>query len=159
MKNDAPITRSFVKDNDITTIVCPSCYSSKTTSVKQFRNQQLILRIKCKCGHTFKIELEFRRQRRKGTELHGDTRLGTSNFDNTNVKVTDLSLGGARLEIQGIHDIQIGDTGTISFTLDDRKKSVLLKNIIIRSVRENSIGCEFITDKAYEKDLGFYLRF
>ncbi|MCK5517080.1 MAG: PilZ domain-containing protein [Desulfobulbaceae bacterium] len=159
MKNDAPITRSFVKDNDITTIVCPSCYSAKTTSVKQFRNQQLALRVKCKCGHTFKIELEFRRQRRKSTELQGDTKLGTTLFDNTNVKVTDLSLGGARLEIQGIHDIQVGDTGTISFTLDDRKKSILLKNIVVRSVQENRIGCEFISDKAYEKDLGFYLRF
>ena len=159
MKNDAPITRTFVKDNDITTIVCPSCYSAKTTSVKQFRDQRLTLRVKCKCGHVFRVELEFRRQLRKNTELHGISKLHTSTFGDGDVKIVNLSLGGVGLEVEGIHNIRIGHKGTISFTLDDRKQSVIMRDIIVRSIQGNSIGCEFISDKAYEKDLGFYLRF
>jgi len=159
MKNDTPIARSFVKDNDITTIVCPSCYSAKTTSVKQFRDQRLTLRVKCKCGHVFRIELEFRRQRRKNTELHGISKLHASTFGDGDVKIVNLSLGGVGLEVEGIHNIRIGHKGTISFTLDDRKQSVIMKDIIVRSIQGNNIGCEFVSDKAYEKDLGFYLRF
>lgn len=159
MKSDSPTIRFFVKDNDITTIVCPSCYSAKTTSVTQFRNQQLTLRVKCKCGHVFKIGLEFRRQHRKNTELHGISKLHASTFGDGNVKIVNLSLGGVGLEVEGTHNIRIGHKGTINFTLDDRKQSVIMKDIIVRSVQGNSIGCEFVSDKAYEKDLGFYLRF
>jgi hypothetical protein len=43
------------------------------------------------------------------------------------------------------------------FTLDNRKQTVLTKNIIIRTVTGNRIGVEFVEDRAFEKELGFYL--
>jgi hypothetical protein len=158
MTHDSPTTTTFVKDDSGTTIVCPRCYSAKTTSVKQFRNQHQKLRVKCKCGHTFKIELEFRRQYRKSTELPGKSQVDTPTFDGKFVKIVNLSMSGVRFEVHGMHDIQIGQKGTVNFTLDDRKRTVFVKNVVVRSIQENSIGCEFVKDQAYQKELGFYLR-
>jgi len=158
MTHDSPTTTSFVKDDSITTIVCPRCYSAKTTSVKQFRDQQRKLRVKCKCGYAFKIELEFRRQYRKGTELPGKSELDAPTFDGKIVKIVDLSMSGVRFEVNEMHDIQVGQKGTINFTLDDRQQTVLKKNVTVRSIQGNRIGCEFVKDQAYQKELGFYLR-
>ena len=53
--------------------------------------------------------------------------------------------------------MEIGQLGSLVFTLDNRKKSVLFKKVIIKTVNGNQIGCEFLEDRAYEKELGFYL--
>ncbi len=158
MTHDSPVTTSFVKDDSITTIVCPRCYSSKTASVKQFRDQQRNLKVKCKCGYTFKIKLEFRRQYRKDTELSGKSQVDAPTFDGKIVTITNLSMSGVCFEVHGIHDIQIGQKGSINFTLDDRKQTVFVKNVTVRSIKGKSIGCEFAKDQAYQKELGFYLR-
>jgi len=158
MKHDSPINTSFVKDNSVTTIICPHCYSAKTTSVEQFRNKQRKLKVKCKCGYTFKIELEFRRQYRKNTNLHGKSQLDAPTFNGRIGKIVNLSMNGLCFEVQGIHDIQIGQKGSINFTIDDRQETTLIRNVTVRSIQGNQIGCEFIEDRAYQKELGFYLR-
>ena len=158
MTHDSPLSRSFVKDDNITTIVCPSCYSAKTASVKQFRGQKHVLKVKCKCGHTFRIGLEFRRQRRKDTELEGTSRLSPPTLSDDVVKIVNLSMSGACFEVRGKHDIQIGQKGSINFTLNDAKQTPFVKHVTVRSVKGNRIGCEFVEDRAYQKELGFYLR-
>ncbi len=72
-------------------------------------------------------------------------------------KVINLSLSGACFELRGIHDLKIGQKGVLIFTLDNRKETVLTKSIFIRSVSGNRIGGEFVEDRAFEKELGFYL--
>jgi hypothetical protein len=73
------------------------------------------------------------------------------------IKVINLSLSGACFEVRGIHDLQIGQMGSLHFTLDNRKETVLFKKVIIKIVNGNRIGCEFLEERAYEKELGFYL--
>lgn len=75
------------------------------------------------------------------------------------VKILNLSLDGACFEADGIYPIQVGQKGRIDFTLDDRKKTRLVREFIVRAVRGNSIGCQFRKVHAFEKELGFYLRF
>lgn len=74
-------------------------------------------------------------------------------------KILNISLNGACFEVSGIHKIQIGQTGWVDFTLDDRKATHLKRDFIIRAVVGNAIGCEFKKSQAFEKELGFYLRF
>lgn len=73
-------------------------------------------------------------------------------------RVINLSLSGACFELRGVYDLKIGQKGVLIFTLDNRKETVLTKSIFIRSVSGNRIGSEFVEDRAFDKELGFYLR-
>ncbi len=158
MASEQPIAKSFVKGDDRATIVCPVCQTTKTISVTQFRNNQHVLKVKCKCQNNFKVQLEFRRHFRKKTGLPGTFDINSPGTGGGLVTVTNLSLSGACFEVRGVHDIKIGQHGSINFTLDNRKQSVFYKSVTVRSVRGNSIGCEFSDTQAFEKELGFYLR-
>lgn len=148
---------SIVKD-DTATVVCPVCYLARNTSVKQFRHKQHTLKAKCKCGHIFKIALEFRQYRRKQTAMHGKYKLSEPDTRDRAVKIINLSMGGACFEVRGKHDIKTGQKGTINFTLDDHKQTVVLKHVTVRTIQGNYIGCEFLEDRAYQKELGFFLK-
>ena len=158
MTNQPLITKSFVKPDDGATIVCPTCSAAKTISVKQFRNRSHLVKVKCKCGHSFKVQLEFRRHYRKHTDLSATYDLLAPAVGGGIAHLINLSLSGACFEVRGIHELHIGQKGTIAFTLDNRKQTALFKNVTIRSVKGNRIGCEFVDDTAFEKELGFYLR-
>lgn len=127
-------------------------------SVRQFRHQLHLLKVKCRCGHSFRVQLEFRRHYRKPTELDGTFDAAPPASGGGLAKIVNLSLSGACFEIRTMHDLKIGQRGKLLFTLDNRKQTVLCKNVHIRSVDGNRVGSEFINDRAFDKDLGFYLR-
>jgi len=116
-----------------------------------------MLKVNCRCGHSFKVQLEFRRHYRKPTELAGTFNPFAGGAGGGKATVVNLSLSGACFEVRGIHDHKTGQKGVLIFTLDNRKQTVLTKNIIIRTVTGNRIGVEFVEDRAFEKELGFYL--
>ncbi len=157
MTNQPPPKKSFVKEDDQAMIVCPECDTAKVISVTQFRHRQHLIKVKCKCNHVFKVHLEFRRHCRKPTDLGGTFELHPPAIGGGSIKVVNLSLSGACFEVRGIHDMKIGQIGSLVFTLDNRKRTILFKKILIKNVQANKIGCEFISDAAYEKELGFYL--
>ena len=158
MTDQPPAQKSFVKSGDEATIVCPQCNSAKVIAVRQFRQRLHMLKVKCRCGYTFKVQLEFRRHYRKQTDLPGTYDVVPPSIGGGKAKILNLSLSGACFEIRGVHDLKIGQKGVLVFTLDNRKETVLSKHIRIISVTGNRIGSEFISDQAFEKDLGFYLR-
>ncbi|MBW2659809.1 MAG: PilZ domain-containing protein [Deltaproteobacteria bacterium] len=158
MDNKQQANTSVVNDDDKASIVCPSCGLTKIVSVGQFRDRNHTVKGKCTCGYSFVINLEFRRHRRKETDLEGRYNSEKAAVSWRIVRIVNLSLGGACFEIQGKHDIKIGHQGNIDFILDNHKRSAFLKNVIIRSIRGNIIGCKFIEDRAYEPALGFYLQ-
>ena len=149
--------RSFVKQDNQARIVCPFCATSKTLSVEKFKHRQHKLRVKCKCGHVFNIQLEFRRHHRKSTKLEGAYGVTESSIGGGKIKVINLSLSGASFEMPGRHNLQVGQKGNLVFTLDDRNKTALKKKVVVRTIKGNIIGCEFIEDRAFQKELGFYL--
>lgn len=159
MENQPPTSphKSYVKPDNQALIVCPVCDTTKNLSTDQFRNRQHTLKVKCKCGHTFRVQLEFRRHFRKDTELDGTYDLNPPGVGGGKIKIVNLSLSGASFEVRGINDLQIGQTGSLVFTLDNRKETILVKKVIIKSVKGGRIGCEFVDDRAFQKDLGFYL--
>lgn len=152
------ISKTFVKSDNEAVLVCPECSAAKTISVKQFRDRQHLLRVKCQCKHSFKVQLEFRNHYRKKTKLSGTYELEQPAVGAGKIQVINLSLSGACFEVHSRHDIQIGQTGSLVFTLDNRKESVLFKKIKVKTVNGNLIGCEFLEDRAFTKELGFYLR-
>ncbi len=103
------------------------------------------------------MHLEFRRYFRKRTEIEGVIDLGSTATDRVKVAIVDLSLGGVRLEFSGAHAFKIGELGILRFVLDNRKEAVLVKQVVIKTVSNDRIGCQFTEDKDFEKELGFYL--
>ncbi len=158
MTNPAPPHKSFVKSGDEATIVCPQCNGAKIIAVRQFRHHLHRLIVKCRCGYSFKVQLEFRRHFRKTTDLSGTYEPVAPAIGGGKAKVVNLSLSGACFELRGVHDLKVGQRGVLIFTLDNRKETVLSKSMFIRSVTGNLIGGEFVEDRAFEKELGFYLR-
>lgn len=156
MQEPTEPVKTHVTPENLATITCPFCKMARTISVAQFREGKHELKIKCKCGKHFKLKLEFRRSYRKETDLDG-TYEATDHTTGGIVKIHDLSLGGARFEVRGVHDIQPGNKGSLVFTLSDRNATVIAKDVTIKSVRGNEIGCEFADTQAYDRDLGFYL--
>ena len=103
------------------------------------------------------MHVEYRRYFRKKTEIEGMCDLGSTTTDRVRVAIVDLSLGGVRLEFSGAHAFKIGELGTLRFVLDNRKESVLVEQVVIKSVSNDRIGCQFTEVKDFEKELGFYL--
>lgn len=157
MKDQQKPDKAYVKEDNKATIVCPECGISKSISVENFRNKNHVVKIRCQCNHTFKLQLEFRRHFRKETELHGTYELEPPATGGGRTKVVNLSLSGARFEVKGLHDLKVGQKGSLVFTLDNRKETILYKQVVIKTVKDNLIGCEFVEDQAYRKELGFYL--
>ena len=57
-----------------------------------------------------------------------------------------------------MHNLKIGQKALIDFVLDNNKSTRLSKEVEIRSVTDNYIGCQFVSHQVFEKDLGFYLQ-
>jgi len=157
MTNQTPTNKTFVKEDSQATIVCPACSSAKTISVEEFRHRQHVIKVKCKCGNSFSLQLEFRQFFRKDTDIQGVYDIKPPARGGGIATIVNLSLTGACFEVRGLHDLKIGHKGSLVFTLDNRKETVLYRQVIIRSVEGKRIGCEFVEDRAFDKELGFYL--
>ena len=155
---DRKSTKSYVNEEGSAAIVCPECFRKKVISVDKFRGKKVNLKVKCSCSNIFTVNLEFRRHRRKPTKLKGIYKMDPPSNTAGISEVINLSLSGACFKIKGMHDLQEGQLGTIEFRLDNRKQTELFKHVIIRNVRNGVIGCEFLDQQAFERELGFYLR-
>jgi len=148
----------YVRDGGHATIVCPTCGKAKTDPVSQFvRRNKRKLRVQCSCQARFIINLDYRRSFRKPTNIIGQYSINDASYGEGLAKVRDLSLLGISFETSQSHAMSIGQKGVIDFTLDNKKRSKLRKEFSVKSVNGNILGCEFMRDQAYEKDLGFYL--
>lgn len=156
--SDSRTAKSYVNDLGKAAIVCPECFRKKVIEVEKFRGKKSALKIRCSCSHLFAVALEFRRHFRKPTELKGSYRMKPPLNSGGVTEITNLSLSGACFKIRGLHDLKDGQLGTLEFKLDNRKQTELFKHVIIRSVNKDEIGCEFLDQQAFERELGFYLR-
>ncbi len=171
------IQRVFVKPDDTATINCPKCQLVKTVAVGKFRTTRHTITARCTCSHSFPVSLDFRKCYRKKTALPGRYKIRAEVNDkhwkktkltgaytmqapasgNGHMLVTNISCGGLQFTTPGDHAIEVGQQAQISFTLDDRKQTNIMKHITIQSVAGNIIGCRFADDEPLEQGLRFYL--
>lgn len=152
------VVKAFVHDNGRVSISCPSCNILRSIQVRNFRNKRHVLNVKCTCSAQFKVHLEFRKHFRKDTDLSGMYFLLSPTSGGGKVRIKDISRSGLRFSVSGKHAIRTGSTAKVTFTLDNRKATELVKKVVVRNIEDNLIGCEFLDDRAFEKELGFYLR-
>jgi len=156
---EGALAKAFVNIDGKTTLVCPKCNTVKSVSVEHFRQRQHTLKVRCACSNMFRVNLDFRKCYRKPTNLEGLFAMMPPAMGGGKVKILNLSLDGICFEISGAQRLQAGQKGRIDFTLDDRKATSMRRDFTVRAVQGNSVGCEFHKSHAFEKELGFYLRF
>jgi PilZ domain len=153
------VQKTFVKTNNTASIRCPKCDLVKNISVSKFRNCRHTFKIRCSCKHTFLVHLDFRRHYRKPTELTGTyTVIVPVNNGGGTMQVNNISRSGIDFTISGLHNIQLDQKIVVTFKLDNKNQTEINKEVIVRRIRENRIGCEFVDQTQIGKDLGFYLR-
>jgi hypothetical protein len=148
-----------INDNNEGTIVCEHCGRWKTQVFSPLLPVNRPLKVKCRCGAIFDIMREFRKAYRKPAHLRGTYRQGSNNRTERNIHIMDLSQGGLRFNTSAYHDLDIDDTLSLSFALDDHKQSKICKDVQVRYIHEDVIGTQFSDADAwsYRKEIGFYL--
>ena len=54
--------------------------------------------------------------------------------------------------------VQVGDTLKVKFTLDKVPPEIVEKEVIVRTIQDTYIGCEFSQESGFsDRTLGFYL--
>lgn len=167
----------FVNKEGMAIIKCPQCEHGKSISVATYKGKKSTIKVNCPCGHSFPISLDFREHHRKKTLLEGNYRKSGLNIESfyeklshtrgtpmnptsdglKNCTIKDLSVGGLGLDIWGFHSVKEGDALLIEFTLDNKKKSHIRSEVVVKTVRENYVGAEFKEKSEFIANLGFYL--
>jgi hypothetical protein len=148
-----------VRNNNTATLICPHCGEVRHINADTFQQGRHLMTVRCRCQQTYTILLNFRRHFRKPTSLQGTYQIVSNGVVGGGIiEIKNISRGGLGFSVSGLHQIEKGQELEIVFQLDDKNKTVLKRRVIVKSVTQNCIGCQFIADREMEKDLGFYLR-
>ncbi len=92
----------------------------------------------------------------KAVSLTGEfVRLKTR--ESGHLKVERLSMQSVGLRVSKSSRIEVNDFLDIQFILDDLKKSVIERRVVVREIKAAYILADFYNPPPYSKDLGFYL--
>ena len=149
------VKKVYVTGDDQGTIICDSCGRWKTANVAHYVSLNKPVKIKCSCGASFSVKFEKRKFYRKKVRLHGTCFIDDRREEP--IFVEDISAGGLGFRMnKGL--VEKGDTLNIEFTLDDKARSTVSEDVIVRSVKDRLIGAEFTSLSEHSKKvLGFYL--
>lgn len=155
--------RIFLSSDDLAVIECPRCRKTKLTDVSRFKRvgRKVNLKARCPCGHVFTVALERRRHYRKVSNFPGIFKVTTPGKTPVSgtMTVRDLSLLGVKLKLNVPPAIEKGDKLLVEFHLDDARRSLIKKEVIVRSIAESVVGVEFCPDPhagEADRQLGFY---
>ncbi|NOQ47384.1 MAG: hypothetical protein GQ559_12090 [Desulfobulbaceae bacterium] len=151
----------FVRDNNMATIICPVCNASRRVSVAAYLKGKHFVKTRCtKCNEVFTIMLDFRGHFRKPTNLSGTySIINPKGMGGGVMQIQNISRSGIGFTVSGKHNMEENQTLSLEFQLNDKKQTPLKKQVVIKSVQKNYIGCQFAKNEDIEKALGFYLQF
>jgi hypothetical protein len=157
--NQTEIEKIYVTPAGVAIIKCPDCERVRTLTVDKFRGTKHILNVKCSCNRRFQVSLEFRKFYRKIVKLSGKYVLLPEKIHPGRMMIVNISQGGVGLHILDTHHrLILGQELQICFTLDDKHRSVIDRQVVVRLVTENNIGCEFVgSSSSHDAKIGFYL--
>lgn len=151
------IQKVYVNQDGAAVLKCPACEAVKSAKVDSFKSGPHVVKVRCNCQNVFTVKLEFRKSYRKETKLAGEYRGLGSDRGGGKLMVLNVSKTGIGAQIIGINHSRVGDELRVTFNLDDKHHSLIEKRVVVRMVKQNYIGCEFLDSTAHDKALGFYL--
>jgi hypothetical protein len=153
--------KAFITSQNTAKLECPKCQRSKIIDASKYSklDRKLQIRVKCPCGNIFAVLLERRKQYRKETDISGsfihyiDGKVAGRGL----MTVCDLSLTGMKLRVDYEYQFSVGDLLEVRFLLDNPRRSLMHKEVIVKSTKMPHLGTEFNFSEKEDKALGFYL--
>jgi len=153
---EKPIPKVYADESDKINVCCHECGYSRSIDVSTLNKKSRTLKIRCRCGNTFRNRVEFRRAYRKQVKLEGSFIHHKSGMRD-NMVVKDISRDGIGISVQSHHGFAPGDTMILIFNLDNTPRTRIEKKVRIKSIRGSFIGTQYLDIAHFDKDLGFYL--
>ena len=153
----------FIYKDNKAIVICPKCEKSKTIDVSEDIGSKYLVRLqhKCSCGYLYIVLLERRKRHRKIVNLPGTFICSVSKdqADKGLMTIQDITRAGPciKLDANTKQKFNIGDKFLLEFHLDDKARSLIKKEAIIRNVRGPFIGVEFSSVDLYDRALGLYM--
>lgn len=151
------LVKVYINQGNEGEIICPLCDKTRSVNVTNQRIPKKPIKVKCTCGHTFTIVLEYRKYHRKTVSIPGKLLDVDSKDEVAEILITSVSVTGVGFELTGITRVNLEDVFEIVFTLDDDFASVVNEEIVIKRVDGNHIGGEFCDGDKYHYELDFYI--
>lgn len=151
------VQKTLLREDKTAVVKCPECRRVKTIPVYKLKQVKKHLKIKCSCECVFPIELEFRNIRRKETRLRGTYLNYADPKDRKLMVVKDVSMNGIGFNPLVRHNLQPDDRIRVEFELDDRNATIIKRDAVVKLVKGEFIGCEFIGFDEYDSDLGNFI--
>lgn len=138
----------FVNRQEVLTIRCRSCGKESTVPVNSLKDRKHSLKVTCTCAESFDIELEFRKDFRKKTEISGTVRpLTTPKQRARQCTIADHSTGGLLLHLADEVPVRKDDKLIVSYQPDIYSSMEVERVITVRHLDgAMRIGGAFIDD-------------
>ncbi|MCP4117991.1 MAG: PilZ domain-containing protein [Desulfobacteraceae bacterium] len=151
------VQRVFASKNQMATFTCPQCGQIRQMDVSAYMNikKRVRLKYRCLCKHSFSVILERRKYFRKEVKLVGSVIQKKIKFP---FMISNISRYGLKMTMLHKTDLKIGDQLRIGFTLDDKNRSEVFKNVIVKDLQHKDVGVEFLSKEHYDK-FGTYILF
>ena len=154
---DSKVSKTYIGPGNKVVITCPHCGQQKVVLASSFKKHNHKFKVKCYCKKTFMVHLEFRKNIRKKTELKG-TYINHSQNDRSGVlSIEDVSMTGLAFTCYAVKNFKEGDELSITFNLDDSRRTEISKNVIVKDIRQNSVGCAYESAERAFSPLGYYI--
>jgi hypothetical protein len=150
------INKVFVRPDNIVVLHCPHCGHQREVHVSLFKNKRLL---SIRCCKSFRIQVESRKTVRKQTRLIGNYKHSDQKNGKSKIVIHDISLHGVSFSCLDF-PYNPGDEITVEFELEDEYQTLIQKEAIVRNIRGNIIGCEFVvndTSSVYDAPLGYFV--
>ncbi len=155
--------RVFATDDGAYALQCPKCERSELVAVDLFETSGWILKVTCPCSCSFRIIREMRKVYRKEVKLSGSFTHNSADLNRLEVsekwfpmELTNISKSGLSFKTPMTRLLQVDGKVQLRFNLDNSSKSLINKSAIIKSVRQNNVGCQFQNIDKNDTILGFY---
>lgn len=99
---------------------------------------------------------ERRQHYRKSVRLAGRYE-DPDNQEAGDILLENLSLNGAAFTTMLYHTLTRNRLVKMHFRLDDSKRTEIIRLAQVKYARDRYVGCQFVDQKSYDSDLGFYL--
>ena len=156
------INTALLKNGKTANIACKHCNRQRLLDISEIRRIGTRMKATCACGNEMYIKVELRRENRKMVNLDGvfirgrGDRLAMKSDDWGRIQIDNISRHGIGFKVFGMKDVRVNDQFRVKFTLDNTARSVIQKEVVVRSVAEETIGCQFVGQDACDVTIGFY---
>ncbi|GAB6111523.1 PilZ domain-containing protein [Desulfomicrobium salsuginis] len=139
---------------------CPECGFKTAFDASSYREKDSRIKIKCRCGVSVPVLIEFRAYYRRPVALSGWCHVHRTE-ELLEIRVNDLSMSGLSFTVEGGTGespaaLEVGDALTVQFRLDRPPHDLIQRRGEVRNIRETAVGVRF-SKSEYDKELGFYL--